>query len=553
MYAVALIVAKLIGALYRIPLTNIIGAEGMGLYQMVFPLYTLLLTVSSGGLPPAVSRLVAVRLSAGQEKSANRVLIVAALFFAAVGLLGTLAVFMFSGQIAAAQGNAEARVAYIAVAPSVFFVALLSAFRGYFQGRQNMLPSALSQLVEQVLKLVLGIALSVALLPRGLEYAVLGALLGVSISEAAAFLVMLVIFLFIRRRDDRRHVRASRRALMFENAMELSPVLSPPGGLGAVALTPRLSAAERKESGVPRDRWTDILKEILKTALPVTFGSLILPITQVADSLLIINILSAVGVSAPEATALYGLYNGVTMAIINMPVVVVSAFSLTMMPRIVRLKETGKGLSPEVDYNLKLMLLISALFAVLLAVCGGDVVRVLYAKGLSSTEIALAATLLSLSAPVIICMCFIHVATAALQGVGNAATPALNLMFAAILKIALTAALLPALGIYGALIGTVACYLLCALLDMLSLRRRIGYRPALKPVLKLALAALAMTAVSLPAAFLLGKLSPFLRLLIAAVLGAAAFGAVILPLKYFAPHELRRLLPFADRRKKKYI
>jgi len=130
MLAVASVIAKLLGAMYRVPLTNVLGGEGMGLYQLVFPLYTLLLTVSSGGLPVAISRLVAVKLACGDEKGARRVLGVSLAALVPIGILSTALLAVFGGAAAALQGNAEAKTAYYGIAPSVTFVAVISCFRG---------------------------------------------------------------------------------------------------------------------------------------------------------------------------------------------------------------------------------------------------------------------------------------------------------------------------------------------------------------------------------------------------------------------------------------
>ncbi|HHW89810.1 MAG TPA: oligosaccharide flippase family protein, partial [Clostridiales bacterium] len=141
--------AKLMGAIFRIPLTHILGAEGMGLYQMVFPLYALLLTISSGGLPSALSRIIAEKTTKGQTDLARKAFTTALITLTAFGAICALIILLFHRLIALAQGNSSAALSYIAIAPSIVFVAVISAFRGYFQGKQNMFPSALSQIIEQ--------------------------------------------------------------------------------------------------------------------------------------------------------------------------------------------------------------------------------------------------------------------------------------------------------------------------------------------------------------------------------------------------------------------
>ena len=184
-FALLCLMAKGIGALYRIPLTNIMGAEGIGLYQIVFPLYSVLLTVSGGGLPSAISKTVSSFHAEGAEENARRTLYISLAVLTAAGAVGSALLFFFRGRIAALQGNPDAAIAYVGIAPAVVLVSVISCFRGYFQGKLDMLPSGISQVVEQVVKMIAGLVLCSRLLVYGVPYAALGALLGVSISELA--------------------------------------------------------------------------------------------------------------------------------------------------------------------------------------------------------------------------------------------------------------------------------------------------------------------------------------------------------------------------------
>ena len=139
--------AKLIGALYRIPLTNLIGGYGMGLYQMVYPFYCLLLTVSATGIPSSIAKMVAEKRAQGV--SGKPVLKSAFILFLAIGALGTLLMMALSPLLSRAQDCADLKNGYIALAPSVLLVSAISVFRGWFQGENNMLPTALSEVTEQ--------------------------------------------------------------------------------------------------------------------------------------------------------------------------------------------------------------------------------------------------------------------------------------------------------------------------------------------------------------------------------------------------------------------
>ena len=179
--AAAGLIAKVIGALYKIPLVTVLGAEGMGIYQLVFPAYTTLLALSSGGIPQAVSRSTARALAVGNTRESRRILTVSVLSLAAAGLAGSLIMALGGAFFARLQGNPLAAAAYVALAPSVLFVSLLAALRGWWQGRNNMFPTAASQLVEQVVKLGAGLFFAAALMPYGVECGVAGAAIGIII------------------------------------------------------------------------------------------------------------------------------------------------------------------------------------------------------------------------------------------------------------------------------------------------------------------------------------------------------------------------------------
>lgn len=157
--------SKLIGAFYRIPLTNLLGGEGIGLYQLIFPVYCILLDFSSVGVPTALSKLIAERRARGEEEEGTHLLQASFRLLLLLGVTGSIALFCFSDLLANAQGNPLAAPSYRALAPAVFFVSAISCFRGYFQGKSRMFPTASSQVIEQVVKLGAGLLFVRLLLP----------------------------------------------------------------------------------------------------------------------------------------------------------------------------------------------------------------------------------------------------------------------------------------------------------------------------------------------------------------------------------------------------
>ena len=146
---IAGLICKVVGVLYLIPLANLIGAQGLGVYNQIFPSYNLMLTISSAGIPVAISRMVAARLALGQTRNSARVFRVALIMLSALGLVSMLGMLLFSGQLAHATGTPESVHGFMMIAPSLLLVCVMSAFRGYMQGRRRMWPTAISQLIEQ--------------------------------------------------------------------------------------------------------------------------------------------------------------------------------------------------------------------------------------------------------------------------------------------------------------------------------------------------------------------------------------------------------------------
>lgn len=595
MLAVASVVAKLLGAMYRVPLTNVLGGEGMGLYQLVFPLYTLLLTVSSGGLPIAVSRLVAVKLADGDEKGAARVLRVSLVALSLAGLIGTALLLIFGGAAAAFQGNAEARIAYYGIAPAVLFVAIISCFRGYFQGRENMLPGAVSQLTEQAGKLVFGLYLANKFMPMGYAYGVFGALVGVSLSELFAAAVLAITYVFGARARKRNAAYAARRLLAAEPAAdeafldltketaeererrriadeqtkseteeaerlaarpatavtkaadsEFTGDMTAEMCLGATEAGLQSSCKEAKAPDAVTVR--EILGALLAVAVPVAFGSLVMPLTGLVDSMLVVNILQYVGYGRAEATAAYGLTSGTVATLVNMPVAVIFAFSAVLLPRVAKCCRDPEKVAREAGFSLKLCCACGLLCALALGTFSSGIVRVLYSRGLEESQIETTVRLTRISAVSVLYVGIIQVSTAALQGLGEAKIPARNLLVGAIVKVAVTAVSLFFIGVYGAAIGTVLCYATTAVLDVAALVKRVPLLADPKILLAPVVGTIAFAAAGLSVAYGLSGINPLFALFIEATVASVAYIAAMLALKWFTRDELARVLPFIKRR-----
>ena len=185
------IIAKILGALYRVPLIGLIGTNGIGLFQLIFPVYALFLVISSNGLTTAIAKIVSVKLERNENSYIKKFVKSSLLFALIIGAISSTILILLSSLISKVQGYNEAYICYIAIAPSIIFVCLIAVIKGYFQGLQNMIPSSITQIVEQLSKLIFALVLAKILIKKGMIYGVLGSLIGISISEIVSFFILL--------------------------------------------------------------------------------------------------------------------------------------------------------------------------------------------------------------------------------------------------------------------------------------------------------------------------------------------------------------------------
>lgn len=282
--------AKIIGALYRIPLTNLIGGHGIGLYQLVYPVYCLLLTVSATGIPSSIAKLTAEKLGRGES---DKPLFKTALkLFLLIGLFATVLMVLLAPVLSAAQNAKEVMGGYFTLAPSVLLVSAISVIRGFFQGRNDMFPTAVSEVIEQAVKVAFGLFFAY-IFRDNVPKAVVFLLLSVSISELVALLVMIALY-------------------------KLSPA--------------------SKENG--KDGGRVAMKSILRTSIPVTISALLIPLSNLIDSVLAVRLL---GVYAPDPVALYGLFAGGAITVINLPVSVCYGVAAASIPAVATAKAQSEA------------------------------------------------------------------------------------------------------------------------------------------------------------------------------------------------------------------
>ncbi len=417
-------VAKIIGALYRIPLTNLIGGRGIGLYQMVYPVYCLLLTVSATGIPSSIAKLTAERIASGQSdrpllKTAMKLFVVIGLF--GVVLMGALAPFLSK-----AQGSGEVLAGYYALAPSVLLVSAISVFRGWFQGRNEMFPTAVSEVVEQLVKVGFGL-LFAYLFRDNVAKAVVFLLCAVSLSELAAFLLMLA---FYRRKKEK---------------------------------------SEEKEGGRVE------MKGILRLSVPVTLNSMLIPLSGLLDSVLAPRLL---GAYASDAVTLFGLFSGGAVTIINLPVSVCYGVAVASVPAVAQASATEVG-SPKkrIFFALLVTLALSVPSAIALYFLAEPASKIIF-RSLSKEELSTLSRLVKILSVSAVTLSCVQTLSACLTAQGKPRYAAFSMLLGVTVKTVAYPFWLKnsEISVYGLAYATNLCYLVAFLLDflynMIILKRR---------------------------------------------------------------------------------
>lgn len=505
--AIAGLLVKIIGAFYRIPLTNIVGVEGMDYYETVYPWYSWLLVISSAGLPTAISKMVSERVTVGDYKAAKRVFSTALKLLLGIGIVTTL-IMLFGANLISSFSYpadeteiiAKQAMSFRALSPALLFVSVMCAYRGYLQGLQHMIGTAVSQVIEQIGKLAIGFTLALLLLKKGPEYAITGALIGVSVSE----LLALAAIWFIYKRKS--------------SALNAS--------------LPKNASSPFKGS---------ITKTLLSIAIPITIGASIMPVTGIIDSVLIKRTLVDIGFSLETARTAYSLLRSNVTTIINMPAVLTMALAMSLVPAISSsmAKKDYKSVRAASVTGMKFALLIGAPCSVGLFVLAKPILSLLY-TGLTGAQLELAASLMRTSAIGVLFLSLVQAMTGTIQGMGRPNVPVVNLIFGGILKVAAMFILIPLedVNIQGAAISTVICYAAAGIMDTVYVLRKTGVRLNVWDALLKPLLASLIMGVCVHLVYGLVKDHGSLATLLSIAVGGGVYLVMIFVLKMLSPTDL---------------
>ena len=291
------VIVKIMGAFFRIPLSNLIGSIGMGYYQVVYPIYTLFLTLAVAGFPTALAKLVSEQRAVGDFKGANKTFRISYTVLFITGLI-SFSIFFFGAEFISTVilKNSGAYAAMVAISPALLFVPLMSSYRGYFQGRRDMTKIAVSQVIEQFFRVSLGLFLGYMLMKSyGSEMGAAGGVLGAAIGgfASAAFL----IYIYLRNTKERK-------------------------------------AEIAHSSHIKTESTGTILKKLLYVAIPITIGACVMPLVNMVDSVIVVRRLQVAGFDIDMANSLLGQLSGMAIPIVNLPVVIDQAIGMSLVPSI---------------------------------------------------------------------------------------------------------------------------------------------------------------------------------------------------------------------------
>lgn len=445
--AIASIIVRLIGLLYRLPLTNIIGDEGMGYYSQAFSIYNIALILSSYSLPLAVSKLVAARLAKREHRNAYRIFLCSMAFAVIVGIIMTLIVFFGADFLASAILKTPGSAIPLKIlAPTIFVFAVMGVLRGYFQGKGTMLPTSVSQVLEQIVNAIVSIGAAYYFSKERSAsddmsaYGAAGGTLGTFVGASVALIFLAFIFALYK---------------------------------------PIIDRQMRKDKFSIRESYPDLLKALGLTIIPVILSQTVYQLSGFLDGVIFSNIMYGKGMEEELRASLWGIYSNKYSLLITVPVAVASSMASATIPSIVTTKTGGSytEIKEKVHQVIKFNMLIAIPAAVGLGVLASPIIRLLF-----SDASKLPADLMRLGSIAVVFFALSTITNAVLQGLNNMRLPVIHSSISLGIHIVLLYVMLKVfnLGVYGLVIGNVTFALVVCILNWISVGKLLNYKQEVK-------------------------------------------------------------------------
>lgn len=436
--AIAGLTAKFLGIFFKIPLQRLIHDEGMGIFGLPYPIYTIMLSISIIGLPAAVSKMISEKMAIGDYEGVKKVFRISFLIIIGLGILSSCLLFFGAKWIIKLLAwPQETYYSIMGLALAPFFVSIMSAFRGYFQGMQIMTPTAISQIIEQIGRVFIGVGLAYMYIERGIGYAAGAASFGAT--AGAFFGALLLFFYYLKKRKNFIVLR---------------------------------SHAYNKDNNTLR-----IIRRLIWLAIPITFGAILSSVMGLMDAIIVPGRLLKAGYTLEGATVLYGRLTGKAVTLMNVPLTFSTAVAVSLVPAIseAKSKKNLKELKEKAQSGIKMTILITLPATIGLSLLATPIIHLLWGKNEAGGDIL---TILAFN---ILFIALAQILTSILQGMNRVFVPVRNLFIGVIIKMIISYVLLGThLNIIGAVIGSIWGYLTVVVLNYIEIKKLLFFKLSIK-------------------------------------------------------------------------
>lgn len=444
--AIASIITRIIGMLYKIPMTHMIGREGMAYYNTAYEIYSIVLILSSLSIPLALSKLISAREQNREYRTSNRIFRLTMIFAGITGGVASLIIWFGAGFFAELTGYPSAKYPLRVLAPTLFVVAVLGVLRGYFQGRRTMVPTAVSQIIEQIVNAVISILAAYLLMKafqndetqaaRGAAGGTIGTLCG---AIAGAFFLGFVFYLnkdYIKRKET-------------------------------------IDVNSKNESSF------ELLKAVILTLFPIILSQTVYQISGILDIGIFGNYMESCGVGESQSAILQEAYTNKYRQLTNVPVAIASALSAAIVPALSAAYQEKNilDIKRKIHSSIKMNMIIAIPAAVGMGVLGPQLIELLY-----KDDTILSGNLMRIGSIAIVFFAYSTMTNGILQGIGKLRTPVIHAAVSLIIHIGLLYFMLYVLqlSVYAMVIGNVSFAFIVCILNWISIQSAAGYRQEIK-------------------------------------------------------------------------
>lgn len=451
---IASLIVKIFGAIFKIPLTNIIGVTAMAYFNTAYGFYVIFYMISTAGIPVALSKMISEAEARNDKQEIKNIFKISWLLFFALGVVGSSIMIAFSKKYSEYVHLDGLHFSIIAISTTLFFMCITSAYRGYFQGLKNMLPTAVSQIIGAIGKLFIGILVAVIATKCGYEPHVVAALtlLGITTGSIGSTIYLMIYKRICDRKEG-----------------------------STVTRTSNVSSK-------------NLLKKLISIAIPITLSATILSLTNTIDTTLMIRRLVHSGIIESDAQIIMGAYTSMAVPLNNLSPNLIYPFAISVMPVITGMFASGRksDANTTITSMLRIVSIIAIPCSIGLATFAKPIVSILYSnketivvngKSILATE--LSANMLSVLAISVFFISMVSVTNAVLQAYGYESKTIISTTIGIIAKIVLNYVLIgnAKTDIYGAPVATLSCYIIIMLINFHFIIKHTNYKPTIIPII----------------------------------------------------------------------